>query len=246
MAASDATDIGRVHPRGSQHGPPTALASPITPRTATRRGSSSQRCDSEDRRDDRLRRPSTPSGQAPKGAPIGEYGCRHRRGASRFPCVSLHRWPRPLRLGARADDVAASPRRLTDVSMSVGYPAWSPDERRIAVEIKDGSSTQAGVLDLETGVIRRLTDARGQTWVRNWSPRWSQSGGGRAGQKVSGACVHSTRAVDRTNAESAPGPPPRVLVRYPDWSARGDLIVFERAEMTQYLAARSAAGQSDR
>jgi hypothetical protein len=31
-------------------------------------------------------------------------------------------------------------------------------------------------------------------------------------------------------------------VRYPDWSARGDLIVFERAEMTgKHLATRSGS-----
>ena len=48
--------------------------------------------------------------------------------------------------------------------------------------------------------------------------------------RASGACARSTRAVD-ANAISRPGPP-RVFVRYPDWSARGDLIVFERAEMT--------------
>jgi Tol biopolymer transport system component/DNA-binding winged helix-turn-helix (wHTH) protein len=123
-----------------------------------------------------------------------------------------------------------SPRRLTDASLSVGYPAWSPDERRVAVEIKDGSSTQAAVLDVESGVMRRLTDARGQTWVRSWSPD---------GSKVAAAVLRegrwSLRAFDvgggRELAITAPGPP-RVFVRYPDWSARGDFIVFERAEMT--------------
>jgi TolB protein len=123
-----------------------------------------------------------------------------------------------------------SARRLTSQSMSVGYPAWSPDERRVAVEIKDGSSTQAAVLDVESGVIRRLTDARGQTWVRSWSPD---------GRKVAAAVLRdgqwSLRALDVNGggerAMTEPGPP-RVFVRYPDWSARGDLVVFERSEMT--------------
>jgi Tol biopolymer transport system component/DNA-binding winged helix-turn-helix (wHTH) protein len=122
------------------------------------------------------------------------------------------------------------PRRVSDVSMSVGYPAWSPDEQRLAVEIKDGSSTQAAVLDVETGTLRQLTDARGQTWVRSWSPD---------GLKVAAAVMRggqwSLRALDanggREREITLPGPP-RVFVRYPDWSARGDLIVFERAEMT--------------
>jgi Tol biopolymer transport system component len=123
-----------------------------------------------------------------------------------------------------------SPRRWTTPTMSVGYPAWSPDERSLAVEIKDGSSTQAGVLDVMSGALRRLTDARGQAWVRSWSPD---------GRKVAAAVLRegqwSLRALDvhgeRERVISAPGPP-RVFVRYPDWSARGDLIVFERSEMT--------------
>ena len=40
----------------------------------------------------------------------------------------------------------------------------------LAVEIKDGGSTQAGVVDLQSGVLRQLSHARGQTWVRSWSP----------------------------------------------------------------------------
>ena len=37
--------------------------------------------------------------------------------------------------------------------------------------------------------------------------------------------------IDRDRIVTPPGPP-RVFVRYPDWSARGDLLVFERSEMT--------------
>ena len=43
-------------------------------------------------------------------------------------------------------------------------------KRMLAVEIKDGSSTHAGVVDLQSGTLRQLTNARGQTWVRSWSP----------------------------------------------------------------------------
>ena len=123
-----------------------------------------------------------------------------------------------------------SPRRLTDGSTSVGYPSWSPDERHIAVEIKEGSSTQAAVIDIETGMLRRLTDTSGQTWVRSWSPD---------GRRLASAVLRdgqwSLRVLEvssgRDQIVTAPGPP-RVFVRYPDWSARGDLIVFERSEMT--------------
>jgi Tol biopolymer transport system component/DNA-binding winged helix-turn-helix (wHTH) protein len=123
-----------------------------------------------------------------------------------------------------------SPRRLTDGTTSVGYPSWSPDERHIAVEIKDGSSTQAGVIDVETGMLRRLTNTSGQTWVRSWSPD---------GRRLAAAVLRdgqwSVRVLDghsgRDQMITPPGPP-RVFVRYPDWSARGDLVVFERSEMT--------------
>jgi Tol biopolymer transport system component/DNA-binding winged helix-turn-helix (wHTH) protein len=123
-----------------------------------------------------------------------------------------------------------TPRPLSDRAFSIGYPSWSPDERRIAVEIKDGSATHAGVIDVETGALRRLTHTSGQTWVRSWSPD---------GRMIAAAVLRegqwSLRAIDATNGSERvimPPGPPRVFVRYPDWSARGDLIVFERSEMT--------------
>ena len=123
-----------------------------------------------------------------------------------------------------------SPRRLTDGSSSIGYPSWSPDERHIAVEIKDRSSTQAGVIDVETGTLRWLTNTTGQTWVRSWSPD---------GRRLAAAVLRdgqwSLRVLDVSSGHDqsiTPPAPPRVFVRYPDWSARGDLIVFERSEMT--------------
>jgi len=124
---------------------------------------------------------------------------------------------------------AIQPRLLTDAALSVGYPAWSPDEHFIAVEIKEGSSTQAAIVDAESGTLRRLTNERGQTWVRSWSPD---------GRKIAAAVLRegrwSLQALDvaggRERAITLPGPP-RVYVRYPDWSPRGDLVVFERGEM---------------
>jgi TolB protein len=128
-------------------------------------------------------------------------------------------------------DVEASTfRSLSNASISIGYPAWSPDERSLAVEIMDDSSTNAGVVDVRTGQLRRLTNARGQTWVRSWSAD---------GRKIAAATMRdgtwSLRWIDAVNGAEGtitPPGPPRVYVRYPDWSRRGDLVVFERAEMT--------------
>jgi Tol biopolymer transport system component/DNA-binding winged helix-turn-helix (wHTH) protein len=121
------------------------------------------------------------------------------------------------------------PRAVGSPAISTGYPAWSPDERMLAVEIRDGGSTQAGVVDLQSGVLRQLTHARGQTWVRSWSPD---------GKKLAVAAQRegrwSLRWIDvQTAKESlfAPINPPRVYVRYPDWSAKGDRLLFERGEI---------------
>jgi dipeptidyl aminopeptidase/acylaminoacyl peptidase len=107
-----------------------------------------------------------------------------------------------------------------------GYPAWSPDEKLIAVEIKDGSSTHAGVIDVATGAMRQLTKARGHTWVRSWSPD---------GGKVALAGMRdgrwSLRSIDVATGEEMPlttNYPPGVYLRYPEWSPKGDRIVFER------------------
>src|SRR5687768_7429289 len=116
------------------------------------------------------------------------------------------------------------PRRLGPAG--VGYPSWSPDEKQIAVEIKDGSSTHAGVIDVATGSLRQLTKVRGHTWVRSWSPD---------GRKVAVAALRdgrwSLQSIEVNSArESALTPPypPGVYLRYPEWSPKGDRIVFER------------------
>jgi Tol biopolymer transport system component len=122
-----------------------------------------------------------------------------------------------------------APRRLTDGTASVGYPAWSPDERRLAVEVKDGSSTHAAVIDVQSGIMQPLTNERGQTWVSSWSPD---------GTKVAAAVLRdgawSLRWIDvadgRQGIITPPGPP-HLYVRYPEWSPRGTLIVFERGEL---------------
>jgi Tol biopolymer transport system component/DNA-binding winged helix-turn-helix (wHTH) protein len=120
-------------------------------------------------------------------------------------------------------------RALTDGSQSIGYPAWSPDERYLAVEIKDGSSTHAAVIDVSTGAVRRLTKERGQSWVRSWSPD---------SRRVVMAAMRdgrwSLRWIDITTGHEetiTPAAPPHVYLRYPEWSPRGDVIVFERGDL---------------
>ena len=120
-------------------------------------------------------------------------------------------------------------RRLTDGAEWIGYPAWSPDERQLAVEIKEGSTTHAGIIDVSSGKVRRLTNERGQTWVRSWSPD---------GKKIAAAAFRNgrwdLRWLDAASGEHGiitPATPPRVYMRYPEWSPRGDVVVFERGEL---------------
>ena len=109
---------------------------------------------------------------------------------------------------------------------SAGYPSWSPDETQIAVEIKDGSSTHAGVIDTASGTLRQLTRERGHTWVRSWSPD---------GTKLAVAAMRdsrwSLRWIDAANGAEGPltpSYPPNTYLRYPEWSPTGDRLVFER------------------
>lgn len=121
---------------------------------------------------------------------------------------------------------AWKPKPVGPPEAAAGYPSWSPDETRLAVEIKDGSSTHAGVIDVATGALRQLTRARGHTWVRGWSPD---------GRKIAAAVLRdgrwSLRWIDAVTgvegALTAPYPP-GVYLRYPEWSPKGDRVVFER------------------
>ena len=123
-----------------------------------------------------------------------------------------------------------APRLLEDPGAeSVGYPAWSPDGRHVAAQLKVEGSTQAAVFDVTTGAMRQLTNTRGATWIRSWSPD---------GAQLAAAILRDGRwslsALDARSGEERvimPALPPHVYVRYPEWSPRGDVIVFERGEL---------------
>ena len=131
-------------------------------------------------------------------------------------------------------------RVVSSDGVSVGYPAWSPDDRYLAVEVKDdgmidestpapNGSVHAGLLDVASGQLRLLTQERGHTWIRSWAPD-----GGRVAAAVLRGGLWSLRAIDvttRRQSEMYSPDSPRVYVRYPDWSRSGDMVVFERGEI---------------
>lgn len=122
-----------------------------------------------------------------------------------------------------------APLKIGDDAASAGYPAWSPDERYVAVEVKEAGSMHVGVIDVASGAMRLLTRERGQTWVRSWSPD-----SGRVAAAAVRDGIWSLRAIDVASGQQSEiysAGTARVFVRYPEWSARGDVIVFERGEM---------------
>lgn len=124
---------------------------------------------------------------------------------------------------------ARDSRPVSAPSEWVGYPAWSADEKQLAVEFKSGSSTHAAVLDVESGALKQLTNERGQTWPRSWSPD---------GKKIAAAVFRNgrwdLRWIDATTGATGivtPPSAPNIYVRYPEWSPRGDVVVYERGEL---------------
>jgi WD40 repeat protein len=117
-------------------------------------------------------------------------------------------------------------RQVTHDREAVSYPAWSPDGKHLAVEIKRGDKTQIGVVSLDGGPVEALVTERGQNWPRSWSPdgQWIAFAGERNAiwniYAVS-TRTHEVRAL--THFESPSG-----WVRYPSWSPRGGRLVFER------------------
>ena len=71
--------------------------------------------------------------------------------------------------------------------------------------------------------------ARGLTgWIEEWSPD---------SRKIAVAALRdgtwSLQWIDANTEEKGvitPATPPRIYLRYPEWSPRGDVIVFERGE----------------
>jgi Tol biopolymer transport system component/DNA-binding winged helix-turn-helix (wHTH) protein len=120
--------------------------------------------------------------------------------------------------------------KVTADTEAVSYPAWSPDGRSLAVEIKRGDQTNLGVVSRTGGPVEQLTFGRGQSWPHSWAPDNDRIAfaGQRDGVWNVYSVSRSTRVVTPlTHFTSASG-----YVRDPAWSPRGNRIVFERALRT--------------
>jgi len=116
--------------------------------------------------------------------------------------------------------------QLTHDREAVSYPAWSRDQRWLAVEIKRGGMTHIGVVPSAGGPAEQITFADGQSWPHSWSAdnEHIAFAGQRDGVWNVWTVSRRTKQVRQlTHFVSAAG-----YVRYPSWSPRGDRIVFER------------------
>jgi Tol biopolymer transport system component/DNA-binding winged helix-turn-helix (wHTH) protein len=110
---------------------------------------------------------------------------------------------------------------------AVSYPAWSPDGKSLAVEIKRGDSTHIGWVPADGGAVAQLTRGFGQSWPHSWAPDNDRIvfAGQRDGVWNVYTVSRRTGAVTQvTFFTAATG-----YIRYPAWRPSGSRIVFERA-----------------
>src|SRR4029453_11656125 len=75
-----------------------------------------------------------------------------------------------MNVWTQALDGSTPRRRVTSELEGANYPAWSPDGKWLAVEVKRGERTHIGVVSKDGGAIELLTDAPEQSWPHSWSP----------------------------------------------------------------------------
>jgi Tol biopolymer transport system component len=121
------------------------------------------------------------------------------------------------------------PTQLTFDQEMMGFPLWSPDGTRIAVQVQRGTDTHVGVVSLD-GKVQLLTSEPGTRWGGSWSSD---------GEKYAYAALRDDRwdlwyvsLSERRERKLTPDSLVRSFVRYPAWSPRRDQIVYEYAETT--------------
>ena len=120
-------------------------------------------------------------------------------------------------------------RRLTDDPELAGWPVWAPDGEWLAVEIRRGRDTHIAVLPAGGGELRQLTDDPGESWPYSWTADGSSvvyaalrdEGWELRRVEIDGGTDHLLLAADPGSRDG--------YLRYPAWSPRDDLLVYERS-----------------
>jgi Tol biopolymer transport system component/DNA-binding winged helix-turn-helix (wHTH) protein len=125
------------------------------------------------------------------------------------------------------------PRRLTSADRSAGYPSWSPDGQRLALEVDHNGKTHVWIVNRDGSGMRQVTSGVGQHWPHSWAPDSDRIA--YAGQRdgvwnvwTVSASTGAMRQLTRFTTQTG-------YVRYPAWSPLNDRIVFERSTETSKL-----------
>lgn len=134
----------------------------------------------------------------------------------------LEVWVR--RLASQEDQRVA---RLGD---GVAFPVWSPDGGSLAVDVWRDGHAQVFVVDLASGRATQVSRDIDQAWVRSWSPD---------GTRLAFAGSHDGRWNVWSVARDGSAPlqlttygDEHHYVRNPEWSPRGDRLVYEFASFS--------------
>lgn len=122
------------------------------------------------------------------------------------------------------------PKQLTFDSEMIGFACWSPDGQMLGVQIKRGGDTHIGVMPSDGGAITQLTSEKGQSWLSGFSPDGDKLvfAGFRDGVWNIWWVSRSTKEQKRVTSYTTLNE----FVRYPNWSPRGNRIVYEYSETT--------------
>ena len=125
-------------------------------------------------------------------------------------------------------------RRLTRDPELAGFPIWSPDGARLAIEIKRGDSTQVAVIPFTSAAeveivdsIEPITSGEGDHWPYSWAPdndRIAFAGRKNGFWNLYWVSTSTGELAQLTEKRDFDG-----YVRYPDWSPDGGMIVYEEA-----------------
>jgi Tol biopolymer transport system component/DNA-binding winged helix-turn-helix (wHTH) protein len=130
-------------------------------------------------------------------------------------------WVAPLNGGA--------PRQVTFDSESMGFPAWSPDGKALAVEQKHGDNAQIWIVEPGKPPVQ-LTRVPGQNWPSSFSTDGDKIAFAASRNGVWNLWWISRRDGSEKQLTSYTGF--NHFVRYPDWAPDGKSMVYEYAETT--------------
>jgi len=137
--------------------------------------------------------------------------------------------------GSDIHSVIGDPKRCA-TEARVG--AWSPDDKHIAFMCLNGAQTEIAVADIATGDVSSVYLAADKE--ESWSPRWSPDGtrlvferNPNDGNDIIGGSIV---VIPVTGGTPTVIVPPSMFAGSPDWSSKGDLIVFDTYGIEAFLS----------